>query len=202
MSPADRIDALRDAIQHIFIYDSAKRGNTTHPAINHPHPPPHVVSELAIPGSFVVPGADVAALLHQLRTDAVAACGYGIAPVVVLRRLKVTQDTLLAWRSIARVDLVQPAERDRKRLTKEERNALEDTALLEFNTLENRNVSEIARKIGVERTTLLGWPRFKKAYKQYTEDRARQKASRPRGQRVGDDFQTGGLHKGRRVGNE
>jgi hypothetical protein len=105
MTPADRIDALRDAIQHLLMYISDKRRGAPDRYVTTLAERAHqIILDLAIPGSFTVPDADVSALLHQLRTDAVAATGHGVASVAVLERLKAAQDTLLDWRSLAGVD--------------------------------------------------------------------------------------------------
>jgi hypothetical protein len=52
------------------------------------------------------------------------------------------------------------------------------------------NLSRIAKKIGVPRTNLYGWPRFQKYYRQMKAQQEQAKRSRRRGRRAGDrDFE-------------
>jgi hypothetical protein len=52
------------------------------------------------------------------------------------------------------------------------------------------NLAEIARRVGVPRTTLYGWSDFMKRYNQARSDGATAKRRRRRGRRAGDwDFQ-------------
>jgi hypothetical protein len=119
-------------------------------------------------------------------------------PMEVLRRraLGLTEEHLEGLRMILRTALPPPPPADRKTAPSRgevegdrDRSVLERMALAELLTT-GPNASQIAKRLGVPRTTLLGWPTFRDLYDRAKQDQEIAKRSRRRGRRAGrKDFE-------------